>query len=115
MAGNYHLFYLPPEPLYTKEELLVINDTIQNNTIIPEPEKFGAKNSNKKSKVSLILWLQIKKYLKKFEDSIYNANDEFFHYNIFDISDFLDSLSNLLSFLVTITTSITRAIGFFIF
>ena len=88
MAGNFNIFYLPPEPLYTKEELLVINDIIQNNTIIPEPEKFGAKNSNKKSKVSLILWLQIKKYLKKFEDSIYNANDEFFHYNIFDISDF---------------------------
>jgi len=71
MAGNYNLFYMNQEPLYTKEELLTINDTIQNsNTTKPEPEKYGAVQANKKSKVSLILWLEIKKHLKKLEDFI---------------------------------------------
>ena len=89
MAGNYNIFLTSEKPLYTKEELLAINDTIQNsNTTKPEPEKLGAKFSNKKSKVSLILWLEIKKHLEKFEDFIYDVNDEFFHYDIFDISDF---------------------------
>ena len=89
MAGNYNLFYMNQEPLYTKEELLAINDTIQKaNMIRPEPKNLGASQSNKKSKVSLILWLEIKKHLKKLEDFIYDANDKFFHYNIFNISDF---------------------------
>ena len=89
MAGSFNIFYLSQEPLYTKEELLAINDIIQNsNTTKPEPEKFGASQANKKSKVSLILWLEIKKYLEKLEDFIYDANDNFFHYDIFDISDF---------------------------
>ena len=89
MAGNYNLFYLSLEPLFTKEELLEINDTIQNSSITkPEPEEKGAKLANKKSKVSLILWLEIKKHLKKLEDFIYDANDETFHYDIFDISDY---------------------------
>ena len=89
MAGNYNIFSLTQEPLYTKEELLVINDTIQNsNTIRPEPEEHAAPLSNKKSKVSVLLWLEIKKHLKKFENGICFANDNFFHYDIFDISDF---------------------------
>ena len=89
MAGNYNIFYISQEPLYTKEELLSINKTIQNaNTKQPEPEKFGAAGANKKSKVSVVQWLEIKKHLKKFEDFIYDANDEFFHYDILDISDF---------------------------
>ena len=89
MAGNYNIFYLPPEPFYTKEELLAINDTIQNSSITkPEPEEKGAKLANKKSKVSLILWLEIKKHLEKFKEFIHIANDESFHYDIFDISDF---------------------------
>ncbi len=89
MAGNYSIFYISQDPLYTKEELLAINDTIQNsNTTKPEPEKFGASQANKQSKVSLILWLEIKKHLEKLEDFIYDVNDEFFHYDIFDISDF---------------------------
>ena len=80
MAGNFNIFYLPPEPLYTKEELLVINDTIQNsNTTKSEPEKFGASQADKKSKVSLILWLELKKQLTIMEDFIYDANDNFFH------------------------------------
>ena len=89
MAGNLNIFYLSQEPLYTKEELLVINDTIQKaNMIRPEPKNLGARQANKKSKVSLILWLEIKKHLKKFEDCIYDFNDDFTHYDIFDISDF---------------------------
>ena len=89
MAGNFNVFYLSPEPLYTKEELLAINDTIQNsNTIINEPKNLGAVQSKKKSKVSIIQWIELKKQLKKFEDFIYDANDEAFHYDIFDISDF---------------------------
>ena len=41
MAGNYNIFYISQEPLYTKEELLSINETIQNaNTKQSEPEKF---------------------------------------------------------------------------
>ena len=89
MAGNYNIFYISQEPLYTKEELLSINETIQNaNTKQSEPEKFGAAGANKKSKVSVVQWLEIKKHLKKFEDFIYDANDEFFHYDILDISDF---------------------------
>ena len=89
MAGNYSIFYISQEPLYTKEELLAINDTIQNsNTTKPEPEKFGASQANKQSKVSLILWLELKKQLEKMENFIYDVNDEFFHYDIFDISDF---------------------------
>ena len=89
MAGNFNLFFISQEPLYTREELLAINDTIQNsNTTTTEPENLGASQSNKKSKVSLILWLEIKKHLKKLEEFIYDANDEFFHYDIFDISDF---------------------------
>ena len=89
MAGSYNIFYISQEPLYTKEELLAINDTIQNsNTKQSEPEEKGAKFANKKSKVSLILWLEIKKHLEKLEDFIYDANDEIFHYDIFDISDF---------------------------
>ena len=89
MAGSYNIFYLSEDPLYTKEELLVINDTIQNsNTTKSEPEKFGASQADKKSKVSLVLWLEIKKHLEKLEDFIYDANDEFFHYDIFDISNF---------------------------
>ena len=89
MAGNYNIFYLPPEPFYTKEELLEINDTIQNSSISkPEPEEKGAKLANKKSKVSLILWLEIKKHLEKLEEFIHIANNETFHYDIFDISDY---------------------------
>jgi len=89
MAGSFNIFYMSQEPLYTKEELLAINDTIQNsNTTKPEPEKYGAVQADKKSKVSLVLWLEIKKYLEKLEDFIYDANDNFFHYEIFDISDF---------------------------
>ena len=89
MAGNFNLFFISQEPLYTREELLAINDTIQHsNTTTTEPENLGASQSNKKSKVSLILWLEIKKHLKKLEEFIYDANDEFFHYDIFDISDF---------------------------
>ena len=89
MAGSFNIFYMSQEPLYTKEELLAINDTIQNsNTTKPEPEKFGASQANKQSKVSLILWLELKKQLEKMENFIYDVNDEFFHYDIFDISDF---------------------------
>ena len=89
MAGSYNIFYLSEDPLYTKEELLVINDTIQNSiTTKSEPEKFGASQADKKSKVSLILWLELKKQLTIMEDFIYDANDNFFHYDIFDISDF---------------------------
>ena len=89
MAGNYNIFYISQEPLYTKGELLTINDTIQNSNITkPEPEKYGASQADKQSKVSLILWLEIKKHLEKLEDFIYDANDEFFHYDIFDISNF---------------------------
>ena len=89
MAGNYNLFFISEEPLYTKEELLTINDTIQNsNSIRPEPEDLPAARANKKSKVSVIMWLEIKKHLKKFEDSIYEINDKFFHYDIFNVSDF---------------------------
>jgi len=62
MAGSFNIFYMSQEPLYTKEELLAINDTIQNsNTTKPEPEKYGAVQADKKSKVSLILWLEIKR------------------------------------------------------
>ena len=68
---------MSPEPLYTKEELLAINDTIQNsNTIIPEPEELRAEDGNKKSKVSVIQWLEIKKHLKKFEDFIFESSLE---------------------------------------
>ena len=89
MAGNYFVISISQKPLYTKEELLVINDTIKNsNAIKPEPEELGAAIANKKSKVSLILWLEIKKHLKTFENFIYDTNDEFFNYKIFDISDF---------------------------
>ena len=89
MAGSFNIFYMSQEPLYTKKELLAINDTIQNsNTTKPEPEKYGAVQADKKSKVSLVLWLEIKKHLEKLEDFIYDANDEFFHYDIFDISNF---------------------------
>ena len=89
MAGSFNIFYMSQEPLYTKEELLAINDTIQNsNTTKPEPEKFGASQANKQSKVSLILWSELKKQLEKIKDFIYDANDNFFHYDIFDISDF---------------------------
>ena len=50
MAGSFNIFYMSQEPLYTKEELLAINDTIQNsNSIIPEPKKNAANQSNKKS------------------------------------------------------------------
>ena len=49
MAGNYNAFYITQEPLYTKEELLAINDAIQNsNTKQSEPAKFGAAEANKK-------------------------------------------------------------------
>ena len=88
MAGSFNIFYMSQEPLYTKEELLAINDTIQNsNTTKPEPEKYGAVQADKKSKVSLVLWLEIKKYLEKLEDFIYDANDNFFimTYLIFQI------------------------------
>ena len=34
MAGSYNIFYISQEPLYTKEELLAINDTIQNLSLI---------------------------------------------------------------------------------
>ena len=89
MAGNFNIFYMSQEPLYTKEELLAINDTIQNsNSIRSEPEDLPAAAANKKSKVSVIMWLEIKKHLEKLEDFIYDANDEIFHYDIFDISDF---------------------------
>ena len=89
MAGNYNIFYISPEPFYTKEELLVINNTIQNSSITePEPKEKGAIGANKKSKVSLILWLEIKKHLEKLEEFIHVANNETFHYDIFDISDF---------------------------
>ena len=48
MAGNYSIFYISQEPLYTKEELLAINDTIQNSSLTkPEPEEKGAKLANK--------------------------------------------------------------------
>ena len=89
MAGNYNIFHVSHEPLYTKEELLTINDTIQNsNTIRPEPEEHAAPLSNKKSKVSVLMWLEIKKHLKLFEDAIYYTNNTYFHYDIFGISDF---------------------------
>ena len=64
MAGNYNAFYITQEPLYTKEELLAINDAIKNsNTKQSELAKFGAAEANKKSKVFVIQWLEIKKYL----------------------------------------------------
>ena len=88
MAGNYNVFYITQEPLYTKEELLAINDTIQNsNTKQSEPEKLTAAGANKKSKVYAIQWLEIKKYLKKFEEFIFNANNSYFNYDIVPISD----------------------------
>ena len=89
MAGNYNIFYISQEPLYTKKELLIINETIQNaNTKQSEPEKFGASRANKKSKVSVIMWLEIKKQLKKFEEFIFDANNSYFNYDIVPISDF---------------------------
>ena len=88
MAGNYDIFFISHIPLYTKEELLAINDTIQNsNTKQSEPEKFGAEGANKKSKVSVIQWLEIKKHLKKFEDFIFDANNYYFKYDIVPIAD----------------------------
>ena len=89
MAGSYNIFFVSQEPLYTKEELLAINDTIQNSNFTkPEPEKNSASHSNKKSKVSLILWLEFKKQLEKLEKFIQEGNENFFHYDISDISDF---------------------------
>ena len=50
MAGSFNIFYISQEPLYTKEELLAINDTIQNSNMKQsEPKKFGADGANKKS------------------------------------------------------------------
>ena len=89
MAGNYNIFYISQEPLYTKEELLSINKTIQNaNTKQSEPEKFGADGANKKSKVSVVPWIELKSCLKKFEKFIFDANNDFFNYDIIPISDF---------------------------
>ena len=48
MAGSFNIFYMSQEPLYTKEELLAINDTIQNsNTTKPEPKNLAASQANK--------------------------------------------------------------------
>ena len=89
MAGNYSIFYISQEPLYTKEELLAINDTIQNSNMKQsEPEKFGADGANKKSKVSCVPWIELKSCLKKFEKFIFDANNDFFNYDIIPISDF---------------------------
>ena len=89
MAGNYNIFYISQEPLYTKEELLSINETIQNaNTKQSEPKKFGADGANKKSKVSVMPWIELKSCLKKFEKFIFDANNDFFNYDIIPISDF---------------------------
>ena len=83
MAGNYSIFYISQEPLYTKEELLAINDTIQNSNMKQsEPEKFGADGANKKSKVSCVPWIELKSCLKKFEKFIFDANNDFFNYDI---------------------------------
>jgi len=87
MAGNYDIVYVSQGPLYTKEELLLLNETLRNaNTKQFEPGY--AKAANKKVKVYIVQWLEVKKHLKKFEDFIYSANDKFFQYDIFDISDF---------------------------
>ena len=89
MAGNYNIFFISEDPLYTKEELFVINDTIQNSNMKQsEPEKFGADGANKKSKVSVVPWIELKSCLKKFEKFIFDANNDFFKYDIIPISDF---------------------------
>ena len=89
MAGNYNIFFISEVPLYTREELLVINDTIQNSNMKQsEPKKFGADGANKKSKVSVVPWIELKSRLKKFEKFIFDANNDFFNYDIIPISDF---------------------------
>ena len=89
MAGNYNIFFISEVPLYTREELLVINDTIQNSNMKQsEPKKFGADGANKKSKVSVVPWIELKSCLKKFEKFIFDANNDFFNYDIIPISDF---------------------------
>ncbi len=89
MAGHFNLFYLSQVPLFTREELLTINDTIENcKSKQPEPKGAGADFADKKSKVSIILWLELKNQLKIIENFIYDANDEFFQYDMFDIDDF---------------------------
>ena len=89
MAGNYNIFFISEVPLYTREELLVINDTIQNSNMKQsEPEKFGADGANKKSKVSVVPWIELKSCLKKFEKFIFDANNDFFNYD----NPFLDNI-----------------------
>ena len=78
MCGNYNIFFISEVPLYTREELLIINDTIQNSNMKQsEPKKFGADGANKKSKVSVVPWIELKSCLKKFEKFIFDANNDF--------------------------------------
>ena len=62
-AGKYNIFYISNQPLYTEQEINELNEHIDNCKIRQEREDAAAIGANKKSRVSVITWLEIKEQL----------------------------------------------------
>ena len=65
--GNYNQVYMSDGPLYSHNEVkTIVNIFESSNTKVEEPQNKKAFNKgNKKSKVSCVIWEELKEYLIK--------------------------------------------------
>ena len=87
--GNYNQVYMSDGPLYSHNEVkTIVNIFESSNTKVEEPQNKKAFNKgNKKSKVSCVIWEELKEYLKKFEKFIFDSNDYLYKYDIIPLDD----------------------------
>ena len=86
-AGKYNLYYESSKPLYSEQEVREINKILNECDLRREDQTAPASGANKKSKVSVVTWSEVKEHLKKMETFIYDANKNHFHYDIIPIHD----------------------------
>ncbi len=86
-AGKYNLYYKSSKPLYSEQEVREINKILNECDLRREDQTAPASGANKKSKVSVVTWSEVKEHLKKMETFIYDANKNHFHYDIIPIHD----------------------------
>ena len=87
--GNYNQVYMSDGPLYSHDEVkTIVNRFESSNTKVEEPQNKKAFNKgNKKSKVSCVIWEELKEYLEKFEKFIFDSNNYLFKYDIIPLDD----------------------------
>jgi PKHD-type hydroxylase len=86
--GNYNQVYMSDEPLYSEDEVKTIVDVFESSQFkVTEPESKKSFTGNKKSRVSCVLWPELKNYLRKFERFIFDTNEHLFKYDLIPLDD----------------------------